>query len=268
MPKKKQSKTLQRCNCCNFESTNIWNHILNSKECKQYYNDNRQFHVPTLNTSSTSHQSSIKERNIIHSHHKLNPSSTYAMFGGYVSLQSITPIINNIDNCDDAFDFDFCSDNDIDKNDTNEQHEENTAPKNIDNDQQYQSSSLTPTINDYSIMSDKMNNLISNSVFNPATLLSIKLFKILSKANAPLYLFDELNTFMKHSVPVLVNSKTSKLLKRNKLLSTLYSIIFNQWILTCYFHCQCPHLLYYGCHHCYLLSLRLEINKQTNQRDT
>ena len=76
-------------------------------------------------------------------------------------------------------------------------------------------------------MPKKKQSLISNSVFNPATLLSIKLFKILSKANAPLYLFDELNTFMKHSVPVLVNSKTSKLLKRNKLLSTLYSIIFN-----------------------------------------
>ena len=115
MPKKKQSKTLQSCNCCNFESTNIWNHILNSKECKQYYNDNRQFHVPPLSTSSTSHQSSLKQRNIIQSQNELNPLSTHAMFGEYVSLKSITPIIQNIHNCNDAFDFDICSDNDIEK---------------------------------------------------------------------------------------------------------------------------------------------------------
>ena len=113
MPKKNKSKTLQTCNCCNFEATNIWNHILNSYECKQYCHDNCQFHIPHLNIPVLSNEKLSKQEKI-HNQNENQPSSTHTMFGEYVSLKSIAPIINNIDTYGDAFDFGICSDDDID----------------------------------------------------------------------------------------------------------------------------------------------------------
>ena len=230
MPKKKSSGVLQSCNCCGYQSTNVWNHIEKSKECKTFYYDNRQFHLPhvSMNNNSSNKPRNKKQKHI---NDAQQPSSTHAMFGQYIALNSINPFINDIDNaCNNDEDFDFCNDELTDEDLITQQSTRSSLQHKST--QSTSTQLLNFTQNDYSLMSSNMNSLITNSVFNPSTLLSMKLFKILNKANAPLYLFDELYTFMKHSVPILQHSKTSTLLKRNKLLSTLYSIIFNGSQLT------------------------------------
>ena len=232
MPKKKSTQTLQSCNCCGYQSANVWNHIEKSKECKKFYYDNRQFHIPPIFSDSKPIQTPSNKKRKHHQNSKQS-SSTHAMFGQHVSLDSINPFINYVDNeCNSDNDFSICDDDHIDDDNLTKQKSSITMKTTH---QTSNIQSLNVTLHDYSVMSSNMNSLITNSVFNPATLLSMKLFKILNKANAPLYLFDELHTFIKHSVPILQNSKTSTLLKRNKLLSTLYSIIFNGSQLTNFF---------------------------------
>ena len=234
MPKKKKDSALQTCACCQFEATNIWNHVLNSKECNKYYYEHRQFHLPNVMIPSINNNTQKKKQSKqSHIHHGSQPSSTHAMFGQYVSLHSIAPLLNNAASFDE--DIQFCHDLDgydgnIDAEDSNFNNANNLNP----NDTQHfdRNTYHQTTINDYSELSANMNKLIVNSHFHPASLLSIKLFKILSKANVPLYLYDEINTFIKHSLPILTTSKTSKLHKRSKLLSTLYAIIFNGSELT------------------------------------
>ena len=228
MPKKKKDSTLQTCLCCKFEATNVWNHVLNSYECKKYYFDNRQLQMPNVQIPQIGVKTTSKSSKN-HIRPGCQPSSSHAMFGEYVALKSINPLMDNVLShnveIDNDNDIDYLSD-DVLQDDNDNDMDEAT---NYSNDNSYFNiaQSQPSNKNNYTELSANMNQLISNSNFHPSALLSMKLFKILTKANAPLYLYNELNTFMKHSVPILASSNTSKLLKRGKLLSTLYSIIFN-----------------------------------------
>ena len=80
---------------------------------------------------------------------------------------------------------------------------------------------------DFQDVSNKLLQQQQQNVFLPTTLLSMKLFKIISKTNAPLYLYNEIQEFMKLSFPIMLEVKKKKLKDRNKLLKDLYNIILN-----------------------------------------
>ena len=128
MPKSKKNQSLQQCQYCKFQSTNVWNHIMNSKECKQFYTNNGQIHVQPINTpnlqSSLSNQSKKGKKN--NQNNELintQPSTSHAFFGQYIPLSSITPLNNNQQDTEIDFtnsndnesteDIDFLNNNDI-----------------------------------------------------------------------------------------------------------------------------------------------------------
>lgn len=85
------------------------------------------------------------------------------------------------------------------------------------------------TINYYNL--DKVSqvmyeNTTQDPTFTKRMLLSMKLFKILQKADAPISLYNEIQTFISEIIPVMKKASITSLSNRKELINDLHNVIF------------------------------------------
>ena len=222
--KHKRSKNdpkLIQCMSCQQYVKRISQHFVRRKDCLQHYNESNSLYAPqvTKNIDTSTIKKSKKSKSSNTSNKEFQ-SSVSSFFGNTSINQQISSntnrkssllcqptneTIDNIDNNNDDF-----------PNVINNYHDENSYTTN-------QSS----TIEDLSSISQSIYSNHKMSQFNPTTLMSIKLYKILSKANTPLYLYDDISDFIKNCVPILKDINKKKIKSRSNLISNLYSVILN-----------------------------------------
>ena len=243
-PKKKKTKplsnnkTLIRCIFCNGHYKSISHHLYRSKKCHKHYISSNTIYLPDTNTESTdislNHQTNSTSSNT-QIQPNLVPSSINSIFGKSTIIRQMssipdqesqilcnnakysTNITSDIDNTLNVNSIEYCTEtNDNDNDDcinfTNSLNENNTTSSNVLN---------LCSISNEIYMKHK------SSQFEPTTLLSIKLFKILTKSNSPVYLFDEITDFIKHSFPIMKSSNKRSIKSRKKLLEIIYSTVLN-----------------------------------------
>ena len=213
----KKSKTL--CECCGILATNILNHLHNNNECQEWYTAHNHFFVPSshlctsqLNVTdkSSQNQPTIYNNNTSQS----QPKVSHTMFGRYRAI----PEMEITDNLSD------------DLNNNIFELDSSSSNPNSDNIEFLPSDENLDSINhvlDYSSVSIEMLQKQQEHIFDPMTLVSMKLFKILSKANSPLYLYDQIYEFIKQTYPIMKTLNKKQLKKRTKLLKILYTTILN-----------------------------------------
>ena len=164
MPKSKNNQSLQQCQYCKFQSTNVWNHIMNSKECKQFYTNNGQIHVQPINTpqlqSSLSNQSKKGKKN---NHHDRNnelmntqPSTSHALFGQYIPLSSITPLNNTQQDAE----IDFTNSHDNESTENIDDLNNDINPTQLSNQSSSTLTNLPIPSNDFTELSANMHELM------------------------------------------------------------------------------------------------------------
>ena len=220
------AKKTRICEHCSKTITNFATHLDKSKDCREYYYSNNQISVANnmmkqqLNSKSSSenesnqqHQSKSKYSKLKDRHPTyfnqdksfIQPAASEIIMGHYTPINEMS----------------------FQPNDGGQNEEENTILNddmsvNIPN---HNLGTSLSTTNDYSSLSYRMHSLLNETTIDIPTLLSIKLFKIMNQPNVPLNMYDKVNQFMKHSLPILMTSNKKSLWNRSRLLTNMYDII-------------------------------------------
>ena len=226
---KPRSKYKRSCPCCHKEISNIGTHLDKSNDCKQFYfknnivcppvsNDSSKTNYNNTNQSSRSNHNNVLAQNISH---KSNSKEETTLIPSATSI--IVGNIHPIDEMSFQTEFNTTSTNQI--NDSTEIVEQNNnGSKEIQLNNSME-------LRNYEKLSMNIHNHFQETTLNVPTLISMKLFKILNKPNIPLYLYDEVNEFMKHSMPILNKTRMNCFFTRTQLLEQLYRIIMHGAII-------------------------------------
>ncbi len=200
------------CQCCGNTFSKLSNHLHKKKKCQDWYTDQNDFFL-TSQENITSVNNDILSQTHKVNQLKINqlPKASYSMFGKYRTIPEME-IIEHYNHIDiNSMLYDVEDNNNIDHNTTTIT---NTSINNSG-------------VLDYSSVSAIMLRRQEENNYDPMTLASIKLFKILQKANAPLYLYDEIHKFIKHTYPIMKILNKKQIKKRKRLLEILYTTILN-----------------------------------------
>ena len=182
------------------------------KDCLQHYNESNSFYAPERSNIESNTGKKAGKRNISNINSKEILYSISSFFGNSSLIPHMSfltnkdspmlcqPINNDNESIGDKTNDSFPTyqENDINDQISNNEVSENSNPSN----------NTTSNINDLSSISELIYSNHKVNQFDPTSLMSIKLFKILSKANSPLYLYDEISEFIKNCY--LIMRETNK----------------------------------------------------------
>ena len=226
-----------QCIACNGFFKSMSSHFVYSKKCHNHYMKSNTIYVNEDNSELNSlfgkdlnkcPDDVLNESNLV-------PSSINSILGKKTIIRQMSTISNQkaeIISNKSNFNKDFGLKNiphstDLDPDQLsppNSNNDDSNIDVNIDI-ENFNNSDTSD--NDLSLVSNEIYNNQKSSQFEPTTLLGIKLFKILHKANSPMYLYDEIYEFIKHSYPIMKFTNKRSIKKRKKLLEILYSVILN-----------------------------------------
>ena len=239
LPQKKKlqkngNSNLIRCNACKGSFKSMSSHFVYSKKCHNHYMKSNTIYVDEDNNEYNSYigtsTNQLVNRNI--NEYTVVPSSINSIFGNKTIIRQMSTIPHQQSQiiCEATMNNEFSIQNDEQSTNSSELHispkENNDSNTNLGFDTD---NTITPVnyIRNLCSVSNEIYQNHQSSQFEPTTLLSIKLFKILNKTNSPVYLFDEITEYIKYCYPIMKASNKRSIKSRKKLLEILYSIILN-----------------------------------------
>ena len=245
----RSKKTPQMCLCCKkSDLIRINQHLENNIECQNYYN--------SLNVQSNTNPGLVypqiiheKRRSLRLSSHQLQDSKQVTMSIGQTSCSIETDAFDIPDSnqCQEGSPTSFLF---LDANDDPESsliHSDNNVIKSLilpaqSNENLSVASHnllLNSTTNndsvltnnqepyDFSFVSERMCMHQSNITYSKKQLVSLKLYDILRRIDAPICAYKEMSQFLNAAIPKLIDEQKPYLESRNKLVQDMHSQIFS-----------------------------------------
>ena len=222
MPRTSSSST--QCLCCGNQFSRLLSHLNHSSKCNIYYetkdNNSSIQESPRRskrNKSTIFLQGSLKKKSHI---------DTFPSTSNHGNQHNISSETNNDDNTLGLINPDPIATS----TDENEFHyplddEHHPIHPSIDNQNEFQTNDNNPF--DFTSISKSMEKMQNTSIFTIQQLVSLKLYDILRRSNAPINLYDEIRCLIDWSVPKFKQYYPPYLSTRSSLIKDMESNILN-----------------------------------------
>ena len=230
--KKQTSTTL--CNKCNRNFVRLSQHLDGSPTCKTYYDSINQSRVGSsslrrssrnINTSNNKnnshyHTSTIDNEILIETSH-LTDTQFVVDNNDILDISENNVMDINTHTTENENDFVVCNDEIL--GDTfGSSHAQTDSPT---RNQHLNSPDDEKSPYEFSSIFDTLHSYRNTITFSQKQLVSLKLFEILHKSQAPMSLYKEIQEFMENSIPILMNIDKPYIISRTDLLKQMHKDI-------------------------------------------